>query len=139
MERLSLTRAVAHQHLSATAQSLRLDRPGMSAADAFELACLRAPIEARHLHDDLDLRTSRGHEPDRHETNRKADDLGQRVREQVRSPDGKTDPAKLKRLAEANGCWLSKYEGMSAGSQMAAVLSKLRWREGQGQQLAYPA
>lgn len=139
MERLSLTRASAHQYLSEVAHGLRLDRPGMSVADAFELACLRAPTEARHLHDDLDLRASRGHEPDRHETNRKTDDLGQRVREQVLGPDGKTDPAKLKRFALANGCWLPKYDGMSAGSQMAAVLSKLRWRAGQGQQLVFPA
>lgn len=121
-----MTRAMAHLRLTEAARSLRETRPGISMADAFELACLRAPEAARRLSSDLDLRESRDHVPDRHETNRRTDPLGQRVRALVAGPDGRTDPEKLRRFAEANGCWKPKYAALSLGSQMAAVLGKLR-------------
>lgn len=132
-----LTRINTHRHLSDAARQLRSNRPGMSYSDAFQLSCIRSPELSRLLAADLDLRASRGHKPDRHDTNRKADELGQAVRDWVKGSDGKTDPAKLKRLAEANDCWQAKYDGMNLGSQSAAVLGKLRWLGGQGHRLVF--
>ena len=126
MEQQVPIRAVAHQRLTETAHQLRLSRPGMSMADAFELACLRAPEVANALSCDLDQREGRGHVADCHASNRKQDELGQRVRTYALGSKGRIDITKLKRFAEANGLWVEKYEQMNGGSRFAGIVTRLR-------------
>ena len=40
--------------------------------------------------------------------------------------DGKPDPAKVRKLAEANGCWQPGYEKLNAGMQSMNVSNRLR-------------
>ncbi|SFZ82896.1 hypothetical protein SAMN02983003_1337 [Devosia enhydra] len=125
-----LTRAGAQVHLASAARAQR--RPGMSLADAFELACLRAPETFSLLALDVDAREARGHEPDRAGSQQRPDALGEQVRRFAAGVDGRTDREKLRRLAEANGVWLPRYSTLSTGSVMAGVLGRLRARQRAG-------
>ena len=131
-----LTRATAHSRLTETARSQR--RPGMSLADAFELACLRAPDTFSVLALDVDAREARGHEPDRAGSQQHPDALGEQVRRFAAGPDGRTDREKLRRLAEANGVWRPRYSALSTGSVVAGVLGRLRVKALGGKPLLLP-
>lgn len=134
----ALTRAQAHERLTSAAHALRASRPGLSLADAFELARLRRPDSSALLERDLDGRAGRGPTADRANGSRLADELGAQVRAHVRAEDGRVDPARLRSLAEANGCWLARYGTMSAGSRMAGVLARLRLRAERGHEIVFP-
>jgi len=130
-----MNRLAAHTRLTETAHRLR--QPGQSIADAFELACLRDPERSGLLGTDLDDRAGRGLAPGRG-PNGRTDEIGDRVRTHVRAPDGRTDPFKLRTLAEANGCWHERYAAMSLGSRMAGILHWLRKRAERGEPVLFP-
>lgn len=133
-----LARAAAHLNLTEAAHSLRVSRPGMSLADAFELAALREPDTAHLLDEDVNSRAARGHAAEQGQAARREDALSVKVRQWCAGPGGKVDPVKLRRLADANGLWRERYDSLSLGSQVAAVLSRLRVLVGRGGEVVYP-
>lgn len=133
-----LTRETAHRQLTEFARDLRAEGRARSLADAFRLACLLHPDLADLLVADLDERATRNLTADFHASNRVDDDIGVRVRDYARGDNGKTDPLRLRRLAEANSVWFDRYAALNLGGQMAAVLGRLRPKAKQGLAIAFP-
>jgi hypothetical protein len=133
-----LTREAAHRKLTGIAHDLRIERRARSLADAFRLACLLHPDLADLLVVDIDERSVRDLPTDAHASNRVDDDIGVRVRDYARGDNGKTDPSRLRRFAEANSVWQPRYSALNLGGQMAAILGRLRPKAKQGLALAFP-
>ena len=133
-----LTRDAAHRQLTDIARDLRAEGRAASLADAFRLASLLHPDLADLLMADLDERAARNLHADFHASNRIDDDVGVRVRDYARGDNGKTDPARLRRLAEANQVWQQRHSVLNLGGQMAAILGRLRPKAKQGLAIAFP-
>lgn len=121
-----MLRQDAHHHLTDAAHLLRSVRPGMSLADAMELAALREPETAMLLSGSAEAREARGNPTETHHAARKDDPLSVKVRDYCWSANGKIDRVKLRAVAEANGVWRDEYEDMNFGSVVAAVMGRLR-------------
>jgi len=133
-----LTRDAAHRQLTDIARTLRAEGRATCLADAFRLACLLHPDLADFLVADIDERAARNLDADFHASNRLDDDIGVRVRAYVAGGNGKTDPLRLRRLAEANQIWQPRYSALNLGGQMAAILGRLRPKAKQGLAIAFP-
>ncbi len=55
-------------------------------------------------------------------------ELSQKLTAAVSDDKGRTDPAKLRKLAEANGCWQDGYAKLNVGMQRMNVGTRLRRR-----------
>lgn len=133
-----VTREAAHRQLTAYAHELRRLGSTVSLADAFRLACLRHPDLADLLATGIEERSGRDLTGDYHVSNRRDDDVGSKVRDYARGQNGKTDPLRLRRLAEANKVWLDRYAALNLGGQMAAILGRLRPKVAKGTTIAFP-
>ena len=56
----------------------------------------------------------------------------------VSDDKGRTDPAKLRRLAEANGCWQPGYSALNIGMQRMNVGTRLRAKVAHGEKVKWP-